>query len=681
MKCLYVISIALILSACATSKPQPLKVDTRKFPLDTEAADTSAFRWYGAWDHYSNQYSELRIHKAFAQSRSGTWGWYTGQRSPEQAMQAALDDCRQYNTDYEETEPCRIVNVDGYWGAELPSSPQQNNREKLSVSELGGVAPDLQTPIHYDYFKPMGALQENVHRLEGVLEVPGFLGRRRAPWTTDGSFINTIFPNFRIQLIASGDILLPLERDRLLRSSNGSGSVIVSPGKVWREAGDGDWSRGSFPITFIDINENAPYYGVATFLFNDRSMSEIRIQYSQETANWAQFDLWGQTRVTYTAGPIAKAQAARDAYSKKATSQLEIRPWRELESRFSRSLEEFDGDGNRENITLSGLLIDDVFYLRPCRTRAGPHPYCRNMRHGVFSMTKSLGASVSMLWLAKKYGAEVYDEKVIDFLTIPAQHDGWSEVTLGNLLDMTSGIGDQVPERVDYYVEMDKSLLVNEAWRTDSIGEKLNVVAQLGNYPWGPGEVFRYRSTDTTVLAAAMQAYFMTKEGAQADLWESLTQEVFVPLGIDRLPIARTIETNGKPGVPLMSVGMYPTFEEVIKLSRLLQNHGEYNNQQLLHRELTARTVSPDIDRGFANGWVNRQGGKGHYEKGFWLSPQDWSGCNLRTTGMAGFGGNYVIIMPNGTIGIRFADGHDDGPYTWDSYGIRSVSHSLRPFC
>jgi DUF971 family protein len=48
---------------------------------------------------------------------------------------------------------------------------------------------------------------------------------------------------------------------------------------------------------------------------------------------------------------------------------------------------------------------------------------------------------------------------------------------------------------------------------------------------------------------------------------------------------------------------------------------------------------------------------------------------------MAGFGGNYVIIMPNDTIGIRFADGHDDGPYTWDSYGIRSVSHSLRPFC
>ena len=130
-----------------------------------------------------------------------------------------------------------------------------------------------------------------------------------------------------------------------------------------------------------------------------------------------------------------------------------------------------------------------------------------------------------------------------------------------------------------------------------------------------------------------------------------------------------------------MSTGMYPTFGEVIKLSRLLQNHGEFGNKQLLHRELTEQTISFDMNRGFPNGWVNRQGGKGHYEKGFWLSPQNWSGCNLRTTGMAGFGGNYVIIMPNRTIGIRFADGYDDDPYTWDSYGIRSVSHRLRPFC
>jgi hypothetical protein len=400
-------------------------------------------------------------------------------------MQAALDDCRQYNTEYEATEPCRIVNLDGYWGAELLSDPQRNERKKLSVSELAGVNPDLQAPIHYDYFKPMGTLQEDVHRLEGSLVVPAFYARRRAPWTTDGSFSNTVFPEFKIHLTTSGDVLLPLERDQLLRSPNDNGSVIVSPGKVWREFIDGEWSRGSFPITYMGINDYAPHYGVATFLFNDQSMSEVRFQFSQETANWAQFDIWGQTKVAYTAGPVADAQKARDTYSIKTKSQLKIRPWRELESRFSQSLEDFDGEGNRENITLSGLLIDDVFYLRPCRTRAGPHPYCRNMRHGVFSITKSLGAAISMLWLAEKYGPGVFDERITDYVTIPAKHDGWNEVTFGNALDMTTGIGNLVPQRVDHYVEVDNSPVGNQVWKAGSLREKLDAVAIFENYQIG----------------------------------------------------------------------------------------------------------------------------------------------------------------------------------------------------
>jgi CubicO group peptidase (beta-lactamase class C family) len=156
---------------------------------------------------------------------------------------------------------------------------------------------------------------------------------------------------------------------------------------------------------------------------------------------------------------------------------------------------------------------------------------------------------------------------------------------------------------------------------------------------------------------------------------------VFVPSGIDRWPIQRTIEAHGKPGTPMMSPQLYPTFEEVIKLSRLLQDHGEHNNQQLLHRELTEQTVSTDINRGFPTGRVNRQGGKGHYEKGFWLSPPNWAGCDLRTTGMAGFGGNFVIIMPNNTMGLRFAAGNEEDPSTWDSCGIRRVTHGLKPFC
>ena len=114
----------------------------------------------------------------------------------------------------------------------------------------------------------------------------------------------------------------------------------------------------------------------------------------------------------------------------------------------------------------------------------------------------------------------------------------------------------------------------------------------------------------------------------------------------------------------------------------LLQDHGAYKGRQLLHPELTKRAVSNAMDRGYINGWRTAEGGVGRYEMSFWLHPHiRWFSCDVRIPTMSGFGGNYVSIMPNRTIGVRFADGHDDDPHTWNSYGIRNISDRVRPFC
>ena len=119
MKILYPISIVFFLSACAIQQPELVKVDTEKYPLDTDVANISFLRMEGAADHYNNRYKKLRSHKAFAQSRAGAWGFYGGQPNAELAMQEALNDCRKHNADNEKTEPCKIVNLDGYWGTQL----------------------------------------------------------------------------------------------------------------------------------------------------------------------------------------------------------------------------------------------------------------------------------------------------------------------------------------------------------------------------------------------------------------------------------------------------------------------------------------------------------------------------------------------------------------------------------
>jgi len=69
------------------------------------------------------------------------------------------------------------------------------------------------------------------------------------------------------------------------------------------------------------------------------------------------------------------------------------------------------------------------------------------MRHGVFSVTKSLGAAVALWRLAQKYGDEVLALKIKDYVPVTAAHDGWERVTFADALNMATGIGDNAPQR------------------------------------------------------------------------------------------------------------------------------------------------------------------------------------------------------------------------------------------
>lgn len=83
-------------------------------------------------------------------------------------------------------------------------------------------------------------------------------------------------------------------------------------------------------------------------------------------------------------------------------------------------------DDNRApaHLKAGGLIIDGMIDLRGCETRAGPYPYCEQMRHGVYSVTKSMGAAVALLRLAQKYGDQLLDLKIKDYVTVTAAHDG-----------------------------------------------------------------------------------------------------------------------------------------------------------------------------------------------------------------------------------------------------------------
>ena len=291
------------------------------------------------------------------------------------------------------------------------------------------------------------------------------------------------------------DHLVPIERNKLIKNEKSTWYLILAPGRIWSEADDKGYSRASFPFTLVHYKSSQTHNGLATFLFDDKHVSALRVQIIQESAPNEKIDAWGQTEMKYLPSPLSDQDTLKQEYATELTQQTPIRSWAELEQTYDpATLDSLDGNRIQENVTLSGLIIDDIVYARPCRTRYGDYPYCNQMRQGFYSISKSFGAMLSMLRLAQKYGDSVFEMRIKDYVDIDCNHNGWGDVTFGDTLNMTTGIGDIEPQRVTRYVDEDSAGIMGKFLAAKTTEEKLKLIATIGNYPWGPGEVFRYRS-------------------------------------------------------------------------------------------------------------------------------------------------------------------------------------------
>ncbi|NTV38170.1 MAG: serine hydrolase, partial [Anaerolineales bacterium] len=236
--------------------------------------------------------------------------------------------------------------------------------------------------------------------------------------------------------------------------------------------------------------------------------------------------------------------------------------------------------GRKFPILLSGILLGDERMASPTKafpkvefgednqTRYGEFPYCREMRHGSFSVSKSMGASIALLRLAEKYGEGVFDLKITDYVQPPGNASAWQLVTFGDALNMATGIGNGPDWGVTPNMMMfdEYTWQFNDFSQAKSAQEKLKVAFSYVNYAWGPGEVARYNSTTLFVLSAAMDGYLKSMDGPQADIWEMVVEEVYRPIGILYAPTIRTTEPDGSPGLPILAYGLYPTAEDLQKV-------------------------------------------------------------------------------------------------------------------
>jgi len=565
-------------------------------------------------------------------------------------------------------------------GAKLPSTASSPaHRDKIMADDLMGDVYIGDGPVINDYFMPFGNAEPALHEFSGSLTIaPSKMSYR--PIRASQNSIS--FPELKLHFITYQDHLVPIERNKLLKNDKSTWYIVLAPGRIWSETGDKGYSRASFPFTLVDYKLSQTHNGLATFLFDDKHVSALRFQIVQESAPNEKFDAWGQTEMKYVPSPLSDRDTLIQQFATELAKQTPIHSWAELEKTYDPAiLDSLDGIRIQENVTLSGLIIDDIVYARPCRTRYGDYPYCNQMRQGFYSISKSFGAMLSMLRLAQKFGDSIFDLKIKDYVDIDCNHQGWDDVTFGDALNMATGIGDIEPRRVTHYVDEDSAVIMKIFLAAKSTKEKLKLIATIGNYPWGPGEVFRYRSIDAFVLAVAMDQFVKSQEGPNVNLWDIITREVFQPIGITHLPVLHTTEPDGKPGVPKLGLGMLPNLDDLVKLVDLIQEGGRHEGVQILNATKLDEAFNLDRLHGLPTGWLFDDG-EVNYHMSLWQHPyKAQNGCFVRIPAMSGYGGTYVIFMPNNITAFRFADGLDNDPATYDSSGLRKVADYIRPLC
>jgi hypothetical protein len=484
-----------------------------------------------------------------------------------------------------------------------------------------------------------------------------------------------LFPRITLGFVSAGDVLVPLQRGQIVcehrpGETPSYWSVIPQFGRIWRDPdADGPWSRAAFPLTLVSDTENHAHQGLATFKYQGSEVSELEFQFVQQTAPYLlhqHFIGWGRARMKLA--PLA----VREAASHSASAQAEIarrlphRPWTDLlREAPPNSLDGFGGPVLERWRVVAALVRDGTIYHQESPTPYGDYAYPLEMRFGVRSVMKSIGAPLALLRLAQVYGPYVLTLKIGDYVAgLDPKYRGVRFIDAANMASGFGGTGSwrtRPNDPLDGYLEGDY-----DAWyAAPSHREKVRQIRRsLRPYPWEPGTVMRYRDQDFYLLGVAIDQFVKTVRGPSADAWDLLQSEVFEPIGIAHAPTVRTREPRGRRGVCWFNAGYYPTLDDLAKIALLYQSRGAHRGEQILHRSLTEELLTgrgaiakeADLSLGREEGSVATGAGGELYKMGFHFRPYAGTGGRryyLPTMWAAGE--SEVILYPNGMISIVIA--------------------------
>lgn len=469
-------------------------------------------------------------------------------------------------------------------------------------------------------------------------------------------------PALEFKFVQAGGDLIPVDQG-LIVTGDDRWNCIVGAGRVWSETSDKGFSRASFPFALNERNQNCLANGVMTFLFNEREVSGVRYQITQETCMYFKFDLWGQAEARYVPKSIANADEIEADHRAEVARRLPTKPISAIGSDFPGSnidLSAFADGVSPEHLTAYGVIIAGTHYIGPSQTRTGAYTYPESMRLPSYSTAKSAFAAVALMRLCQIYGPEVAETLIVDAIAeAGGGREGWADETFEHALDMTTG-----RYRSAGYMDDERDSLTGaDFFRTEPAARKLAAALVLPHRA-EPGTVWVYHTTDTFVLIVAMDRFLKAKRGPDADIFDLVRDDVYIPLGLSA-GMLKTLRTGNSPsGVPFGGYGLYWTTDDIAKMALFLgPDGGKIGGKQILHPAMLRAAMQRDPnDRGLEPNGAHVHGELEYrYNNGLWAAelPVAGPGEDAQTIWvslMIGYGGIIVATTPDGAVYYHFSD-------------------------
>ncbi len=564
--------------------------------------------------------------------------------------------------------------------ADTPEGGNSRERGQLGFDALmrGG---DPGGRVDFSYYAPQADAEALLprNRFEGRLQLSGtasgggfaeVVDRYDATGVRDSP--RKHLPEFDFELVQAGSHLIPLRRDSVA-SAHPDWEFVLTPGRVWDEPGDHDYSRAALPFALQQKNANCIHNGVLMFLFrNDGSVSKAAYQIASETCVYFKADFWGLLPARYIPQPVQGAEALVAGYRSEVALRMPVKPLSALAKTYPGTdiakLAAPNGKNPRE-ISLVGFVIDGTHYSGGCATRHGTYPYCESLVAPSYSLAKSVFAGLGMMRLEKRYPG-AFGQRIADYVPACAAAGDWGDVSFDNALDMATG-----HYASDAYMrdEDEDTASADSLFQVERHADKIGYACTHYRRRGAPGSKWVYRTGDTYVLGTAMSALLKEKRGDNADLFEDvLLRDVLQPLRVSRTA-QFTRRSYDEVRQPFVGWGLMWLRDDMAKIAGLLAT-GTGAQSILDQSQLEAALQRDPHDRGNAPLPGFR------YNNGFWAHDigTKLSGCRgeVWIPFLAGYGGLTMLVLPNGSAYYYVSD--DDSPLWLDA---AREAHRIRSLC